>query len=148
MTRWIEDFAEGEALPLGRYLFTRKEAQEFNALYEPGVVNDGYVSGWLLALTAHRLMLEWMFREEEIILARGDTPGHPGPAPGMHSITFHAPLPYETALDYTRYIKGYRLSKSMPGWGIQTSVTEGRSLDGTLIYSAHFSMFVGARTAA
>lgn len=151
MSRWFEDTPVARPWDLGRHRFETSEATDFARRHEPRLLAGGAseptaVSGWLVAFTGHRLMLEDMRRAADALVAAGDEPGEPGPAPGCERIGFERPVHVGEEVRYRRTILDKRLSRSRPGWGLVISLVEGIGEHDEVVYVGKSVGFLRCRT--
>lgn len=148
MTRWFEDVRLDTAYDLGSYTFTEDEIIRFGRLYDPQYFHvdpdaarhshfGGLVaSGWHTVSVGHRLMVDRLKAEEDIVRAEGDEPGVSGPSPGVNRMDFKAPVRPGDTVHYVLTVTGKRPSNSIPGWGLLFNLIEAHNQRGELVYSA------------
>ena len=148
MTRWFEDVSLDTAYELGSHTFTQAEIIRFGTLYDPQYFHidpeaarqshfGGLVaSGWHTVSVGHRLMVDRLEAEEDIVRAEGGEPGVSGPSPGVNRMDFKAPVRPGDTVSYTLIVTGKRQSNSIPGWGLLFNLLEAHNQHGELVYSA------------
>lgn len=148
MTRWFEDVSLDTAYDLGSHTFTQAEIIRFGKLYDPQYFHvdpeaarhshfGGLVaSGWHTVSVGHRLMVDRLEAEEDIVRAEGGEPGVSGPSPGVNRMDFKAPVRPGDTVSYTLTVTGKRPSNSIPGWGLLFNLLEAHNQHGELVYSA------------
>ncbi|WMT86028.1 MaoC family dehydratase [Pelagibacterium sp. 26DY04] len=148
MTRWFEDVSLDTAYDLGGHTFTQAEIIRFGKLYDPQYFHvdpeaarhshfGGLVaSGWHTVSVGHRLMVDRLEAEEDIVRAEGGEPGVSGPSPGVNRMDFKAPVRPGDTVSYTLTVTGKRPSNSIPGWGLLFNLLEAHNQHGELVYSA------------
>lgn len=148
MTRWFEDVSLDTAYDLGSHTFTQAEIIRFGTLYDPQYFHidpeaarhshfGGLVaSGWHTVSVGHRLMVDRLEAEEDIVRAEGGEPGVSGPSPGVNRMDFKAPVRPGDTVSYTLIVTGKRQSNSIPGWGLLFNLLEAHNQHGELVYSA------------
>lgn len=148
MTRWFEDVSLDTAYDLGSHTFTQAEIIRFGKLYDPQYFHvdpeaahhshfGGLVaSGWHTVSVGHRLMVDRLEAEEDIVRAEGGEPGVSGPSPGVNRMDFKAPVRPGDTVRYTLTVTGKRPSNSIPGWGLLFNLLEAHNQHGELVYSA------------
>lgn len=148
MTRWFEDVRLDAPYDLGSHTFTEDEIIRFGKLYDPQYFHidpeaarhshfGGLVaSGWHTISVGHRLMVDRLEAEEEIVREEGGEPGVSGPSPGVNRMDFKAPVRPGDTVRYTLTVTGKRPSNSIPGWGLLFNLLEAHNQDGELVYSA------------
>lgn len=143
MTRWFEDVEIGEVVELGVHTFLASEARAFAQSYEPHLARlpESPVSGWLIALTGHRKMLDSFFAETDRMREKGETIGEAGPAPGLDYAAFPNPLPVGGTVRFIQTITGKRTTRSRPDWGLLSNRIEGFDDAGKCVYRTEFVGF-------
>ncbi len=148
MTRWFEDVQINLAYPLGEHRFEAEEIIRFGTLYDPQYFHvdpeaakhshfGGLVaSGWHTVSVGHRLMVDRLKAEEDVVRAEGGEPGVSGPSPGVNRMDFKAPVRPGDTISYTLTVVGKRASNSIPGWGLLFNLLEAYNQHGELVYSA------------
>lgn len=148
MTRWFEEVAIDKPFDLGSHSFSQDEIVRFGKLYDPQYFHTdpeaakqshfgGLVaSGWHTVSVGHRLMVDRLTAEEDIVRAEGGEPGVSGPSPGVNRMDFKAPVRPGDTVSYTLTVTGKRASNSIPGWGLLFNLIEARNQHGELVYSA------------
>lgn len=148
MTRWFEEISLDAPYDLGSYTFTEAEIIRFGRLYDPQYFHvdpqaakhshfGGLVaSGWHTVSVGHRLMVDRLVAEEDIVRAEGGEPGVSGPSPGVNRMDFKAPVRPGDSVRYTLTVTGKRQSNSIPGWGLLFNLLEAHNQTGELVYSA------------
>lgn len=148
MTRWFEDVQIDQPFDLGSHTFTTEEIIRFGRMYDPQYFHvdpeaarhshfGGLVaSGWHTVSVGHRLMVDRLFAEEDIVRAEGGEPGVSGPSPGVNRMDFKAPVRPGDTVRYTLTVTGKRPSNSIPGWGLLFNLLEAHNQDGQMVYSA------------
>ncbi len=148
MTYWFEDIQLGEPFPLGEHTFTEEEILAFGAEYDPQYFHidpdaathsqfGGIIaSGWHTVCVGHRIMVEKMFTEADLIRARGEEPGVTGPSPGVNKMVFKTPVRPGDTIRYALTVTQKRPSKSLPGWGVLVTSIEAHNEDDALVYHA------------
>ena len=153
MTRWFEEVALDIPHDLGSYKFTEDEIIRFGRLYDPQYFHvdaeaakhshfGGLVaSGWHTISVGHRLMVDRLAAEEDVVRAEGGEPGVSGPSPGVNRMDFKAPVRPGDTIGYTLTVTGKRRSNSIPGWGLLFNLLEAHNQHGELVYSADLVAF-------
>ncbi len=153
MTQWFEDIALGVPLLLGAHTFTEAEILAFGAEYDPQYFHidadaarhshyQGLIaSGWHTVCIGHRIMVERLFTEADLIRARGEEPGVTGPSPGVNDMVFKTPVRPGDTITYTLTVTRKRPSKSLPGWGVLVTRIEAHNQDDALVYRAEIIGF-------
>lgn len=148
MTRWFEDVAIDMPFDLGSHGFTQDEIIRFGERYDPQYFHTdpeaakqshfgGLVaSGWHTVSVGHRLMVDRLTAEEDIVRAEGGEPGVSGPSPGVNRMDFKAPVRPGDTVSYRLTVTGKRASNSIPGWGLLFNLIEAHNQRGELVYSA------------
>lgn len=148
MTRWFEDVQIDSPFDLGSHTFTEDEIIRFGTLYDPQYFHTdpeaaaqshfgGLVaSGWHTISVGHRLMVDRLSAEEDVVRAEGGEPGVSGPSPGVNRMDFKAPVRPGDTVRYTLTVTGKRRSNSIPGWGLLFNLLEAHNQHGDLVYSA------------
>tara|TARA_R100000365_G_C2741098_1_gene69802 strand:- start:1174 stop:1725 length:552 start_codon:yes stop_codon:yes gene_type:complete len=148
MTRWFEDVQIDLPFDLGTHTFTEDEIIRFGTLYDPQYFHTdpeaaaqshfgGLVaSGWHTVSVGHRLMVDRLVAEEDVVRAEGGEPGVSGPSPGVNRMDFKAPVRPGDTVRYTLTVTGKRRSNSIPGWGLLFNLLEAHNQHGDLVYSA------------
>ncbi|WP_338609716.1 MaoC family dehydratase [Pelagibacterium nitratireducens] len=148
MTRWFEDVQIDMPFDLGSHTFTEDEIIRFGTLYDPQYFHTdpeaaaqshfgGLVaSGWHTVSVGHRLMVDRLVAEEDVVRAEGGEPGVSGPSPGVNRMDFKAPVRPGDTVRYTLTVTGKRRSNSIPGWGLLFNLLEAHNQHGDLVYSA------------
>lgn len=148
MTRWFEDVQIDLPFDLGSHSFTEDEIISFGRLYDPQYFHTdpeaaahshfgGIVaSGWHTVSVGHRLMVDRLAAEEDVVRAEGGEPGVSGPSPGVNRMDFKAPVRPGDTVRYTLTVTGKRRSNSIPGWGLLFNLLEAHNQNGDLVYSA------------
>lgn len=148
MTRWFEDVQIDLPFDLGSHSFTEDEIIRFGTLYDPQYFHvdpeaaahshfGGLVaSGWHTVSVGHRLMVDRLAAEEDIVRAEGGEPGVSGPSPGVNRMDFKAPVRPGDTVRYTLTVTGKRRSNSIAGWGLLFNLLEAHNQNGDLVYSA------------
>lgn len=148
MTRWFEEVMIDQPFDLGEHTFTEEEIIRFATLYDPQYFHvdpdaakqshfGGLVaSGWHTISVGHRLMVDRLKAEEEIVREEGSTPGVSGPSPGVNRMDFQAPVRPGDTVRYTLVVTGKRPSNSLPGWGLLFNLIEAHNQNNELVYSA------------
>lgn len=148
MTRWFEDVQIDLPFDLGSHTFTEDEIIRFGTLYDPQYFHTdpeaaaqshfgGLVaSGWHTVSVGHRLMVDRLVAEEDVVRAEGGEPGVSGPSPGVNRMDFKAPVRPGDTVRYTLTVTGKRRSNSIPGWGLLFNLLEAHNQHGDLVYSA------------
>ncbi|MBN16238.1 MAG: dehydratase [Pelagibacterium sp.] len=148
MTRWFEDVQIDMPFDLGTHTFTEDEIIRFGTLYDPQYFHTdpeaaaqshfgGLVaSGWHTVSVGHRLMVDRLVAEEDVVRAEGGEPGVSGPSPGVNRMDFKAPVRPGDTVRYTLTVTGKRRSNSIPGWGLLFNLLEAHNQHGDLVYSA------------
>ena len=153
MTQWFEDIRLGEPLPLGAHTFTAEEIIAFGAEYDPQYFHTDpaaaahshfgglIASGWHTVCVGHRVMVERLFSEADLIRARGETPGVTGPSPGVNDMVFRTPVRPGDTIAYALTVTRKRPSRSLPGWGVLVTRIEAHNQHGALVYRAEIVGF-------
>ena len=153
MTRWFEEVALDVPHHLGSHKFTEDEIIRFGRLYDPQYFHvdaqaakhshfGGLVaSGWHTISVGHRLMVDRLAAEEDVVRAEGGEPGVSGPSPGVNRMDFKAPVRPGDTIGYTLTVTGKRRSNSIPGWGLLFNLLEAHNQHGELVYSAGLVAF-------
>lgn len=148
MTYWFEDIQLDEPLFLGEHVFTEDEIIAFGANYDPQYFHidtdaaaqshfGGLIaSGWHTVCVGHRIMVERLFSEADLIRARGEEPGVTGPSPGVNEMVFKTPVRPGDTISYTLTVTQKRPSKSLPGWGVLITSIEAHNQHKALVYHA------------
>lgn len=148
MTRWFEEVRLDDPFDLGSHTFTQDEIIRFGKLYDPqyfhvdadAAANSHFgglvASGWHTVSVGHRLMVDRLFAEEEVVRAEGGEPGVSGPSPGVNRMDFKAPVRPGDTVRYTLTVTGKRPSNSIAGWGLLFNLLEAHNQNGELVYSA------------
>ena len=148
MTRWFEDVQIDLPFDLGSHSFTEDEIIRFGTLYDPQYFHidpeaaslshfGGLVaSGWHTVSVGHRLMVDRLADEEDVVRAEGGEPGVSGPSPGVNRMDFKAPVRPGDTVRYTLTVTGKRRSNSIAGWGLLFNLLEAHNQNGDLVYSA------------
>lgn len=148
MTRWFEEVSLDTPYDLGSHTFTEAEIVRFGRLYDPQYFHidpeaakhshfGGLVaSGWHTISVGHRLMVNRLAAEEDIVREEGGEPGVSGPSPGVNRMDFKAPVRPGDTVRYTLTVTGKRPSNSIPGWGLLFNLLEAHNQSGELVYSA------------
>ena len=148
MTRWFEDVQIDMPFDLGTHTFTEDEIIRFGTLYDPQYFHTNpeaaaqshfgglVASGWHTVSVGHRLMVDRLVAEEDVVRAEGGEPGVSGPSPGVNRMDFKAPVRPGDTVRYTRTVTGKRRSNSIPGWGLLFNLLEAHNQHGDLVYSA------------
>ena len=148
MTYWFEDIQLGEPLFLGEHVFTEDEIIAFGTEYDPQYFHidadaaaqshfGGLIaSGWHTVCVGHRIMVERLFSEADLIRARGEEPGVTGPSPGVNEMVFKTPVRPGDTISYTLTVTQKRPSKSLPGWGVLITSIEAHNQHAALVYHA------------
>ena len=148
MTRWFEDVQIDLPFDLGSHTFTEDEIIRFGTLYDPQYFHTdpeaaaqshfgGLVaSGWHTVSVGHRLKVDRLVAEEDVVRAEGGEPGVSGPSPGVNRMDFKAPVRPGDTVRYTLTVTGKRRSNSIPGWGLLFNLLEAHNQHGDLVYSA------------
>ena len=148
MTQWYEDIALGVPLYLGEHTFTEAEILAFGGAYDPQYFHidpeaarhsqfGGLIaSGWHTVCVGHRIMVERLFTEADLIRARGEEPGVTGPSPGVNSLVFKVPVRPGDTIAYALTVTQKRPSKSLPGWGVLVMAIEAHNQNDALVYHA------------
>lgn len=148
MTRWFEDVQVDLPFDLGSHDFTAEEIIRFGKLYDPQYFHvdadaaarshfGGLVaSGWHTVSVGHRLMVDRLVAEEDVVRAEGGEPGVSGPSPGVNRMDFKAPVRPGDTVRFTLTVTGKRPSNSIPGWGLLFNLLEAHNQHGELVYSA------------
>ena len=148
MTRWFEDVQIDMPFDLGTHTFTEDEIIRFGTLYDPQYFHTNpeaaaqshfgglVASGWHTISVGHRLMVDRLSAEEDVVRAEGGEPGVSGPSPGVNRMDFKAPVRPGDTVRYTLTVTGKRRSNSIPGWGLLFNLLEAHNQHGDLVYSA------------
>lgn len=148
MTRWFEDVELDTPYDLGSHTFTQAEIIDFASLYDPQYFHTdpeaarhshfgGLVaSGWHTVSVGHRMMVDRLEAEEDVVRAEGGEPGVSGPSPGVNRMDFKVPVRPGDTVRYTLTVTGKRPSNSIPGWGLLFNLIEAHNQHGELVYSA------------
>ena len=148
MTRWFEEVQIDTPFDLGSHTFSRDEIVRFGTQYDPQYFHvdpdaakhshfGGLVaSGWHTVSVGHRLMVDRLAAEEDIVRQEGGEPGVSGPSPGVNRMDFNAPVRPGDTVRYTLTVTGKRPSNSIPGWGLLFNLLEAHNQDHELVYSA------------
>ena len=148
MTRWFEDVQIDMPFDLGTHTFTEDEIIRFGTLYDPQYFHTNpeaaaqshfgglVASGWHTVSVGHRLMVDRLVAEEDVVRAEGGEPGVSGPSPGVNRMDFKAPVRPGDTVRYTLTVTGKRRSNSIPGWGLLFNLLEAHNQHGDLVYSA------------
>jgi acyl dehydratase len=153
MTRWYEDIVVGEPFPLGSHNFAEAEIIAFGEAYDPqylhtdpeaaraGPFGGLVASGWHTVSAGHRLMVDALAAEADRLREAGQTPGVPGPSPGVNKAEFKAPVRPGDTVSYSLVVTGKRPSNSLPGWGLLFNTIEGENQRGELVYHGEVVAF-------
>lgn len=153
MTRWFEDIVLDELFELGSHTFEAEEIIRFATQYDPQYFHldpelarhshfGGLVaSGWHTVSVGHRLMVDRLFAEEEMLRAEGKEPGVSGPSPGVNSMQFKVPVRPGDTVSYQLVVFDKRASNSIPGWGLLFNRLTARNQRGELVYEAELVGF-------
>lgn len=148
MTRWFEDVQVDNPFDLGSHTFSQDEIIRFGMLYDPQYFHvdpeaakhshfGGIVaSGWHTVSVGHRLMVDRLKLEEDVVRDEGGKPGVSGPSPGVNRMDFKAPVRPGDTVSYKLTVTGKRASNSIPGWGLLFNLLEAHNQNGELVYSA------------
>lgn len=148
MTRWFEEVEIDKPFDLGSHTFDEDEIIRFGTRYDPQYFHvdreaakhshfGGIVaSGWHTVSVGHRLMVDRLEAEEEIVRQEGGEPGVSGPSPGVNRMDFKAPVRPGDTVRYALTVTGKRQSNSIPGWGLLFNLLEAHNQNGELVYSA------------
>jgi acyl dehydratase len=148
MTRWFEEVEVDLPFDLGSHTFSAEEIIRFGKLYDPQYFHvdadaaaqshfGGLVaSGWHTVCVGHRLMVDRLEAEEDVVRAEGGEPGVSGPSPGVNRMDFKAPVRPGDTVRFTLTVTGKRPSNSIPGWGLLFNLLEAYNQHGELVYSA------------
>lgn|SRR5690554_5241755 len=153
MTRWFEEIELSTIYDLGSHTFTEAEIVRFATLYDPQYFHTdpdaarhshfgGLVaSGWHTVSVGHRLMVDRLTAEEDIVRTEGSEPGVAGPSPGVNRMDFSAPVRPGDTVRFTLSVTNKRKSNSIPGWGLLFNLIEAHNQHGNLVYSADLVSF-------
>lgn len=153
MTRWFEDVVVSEIIPLGEHRFSEAEIIRFGTLYDPQYFHTDpelarhshfggvIASGWHTVSVGHRKMVDALDAEAARIRARGETPGVPGPSPGVNALEFKAPVRPGDVVRYEMVVTDKRHSASIPGWGLLHNRITATNQKGELVYRAELVAF-------
>ena len=153
MTQWYEDITLDLPVPLGEHTFTAEEirafAEEFDPQYfhvdEEAAAQSHFggliASGWHTVCVGHRIMIDQLFTEADLIRARGEEPGVTGPSPGVNDMVFKTPVRPGDTIRYFMTVTQKRPSKSLPGWGVLITRLEAFNQNEALVYRAEIVSF-------
>ena len=157
MTRWYEDIAPGDTLPLGSHTFTQEEIIEYNLQYDnqyfhtdPELARHSHfgsiiASGWHTALVGQRKLVDGLFAEEEKLRNEGREPGVSGPSPGINKMSFITPVRPGDTVEFELKVTDKRPSRSLPGWGLLFNRMKAVNQNGEVVYVAEFVGFTKLR---
>lgn len=153
MTQWYEDIELDTPLFLGEHTFTQEGILSFGAAYDPQYFHTDpdaaqhsqfgglIASGWHTVCVGHRIMIDRLFSEADLIRARGEEPGVTGPSPGVNDMVFKTPVRPGDSISYTLTVTQKRPSKSLPGWGVLLNCIEAHNQNEALVYRAEIVSF-------
>ncbi|MER2605715.1 MAG: MaoC family dehydratase [Siculibacillus sp.] len=136
--KWLDEFTPGDALDLGAHTFTRDEIVDFARDFDPqpfhlddeagraSLFGALAASGWHVACAWMRL---WIARQTAEMAARAATGADvpvPGPSPGFDDMKWLKPVLVGDTVAYRTSVVSTRASASRPGWGVLTTLNEGR----------------------
>ncbi|MBU1175002.1 MAG: MaoC family dehydratase N-terminal domain-containing protein [Alphaproteobacteria bacterium] len=148
MTYWYEDIALGSPYPLGAHTFSEEEIVAFAAEFDPQYFHIDkeaarhshfgslIASGWHTVCVGHRIMVDTLFTQADLLRAKGETPGVTGPSPGVNKMVFKAPVRAGDTISYALTVRQKRPSQSLPGWGVLITAIEAHNQHGALVYHA------------
>jgi acyl dehydratase len=155
--RVFEDIRLNDRVEIGTHVFTADAIKSFAARFDPqpwhldetaavhSLAGRLCASGWHVACTWMRLMVDYRRREDDVRRARGERVATLGVSPGFRDLTWPNPVLVDDVVTYFHEIVDKRPSLSRPQWGIMTAHNTGLNQRGDLVLSFTSSAFVGRR---
>jgi acyl dehydratase len=142
----IEIIQVGYVMELGSYTFEADDIIGFARQFDPqrfhlseeegkkSLFGALAASGWHTAAIAMSLFVKARQRENEALIASGQTPLRFGPSPGVKDIKWPAPVLAGDTVTYRSEVIESRPSASKPGCVITRGRTWGVNQNGVLVY--------------
>ena len=146
--KYFEDIAVGEVGVLGSHAFTAESIAAFAARFEPQLLDPAgtpRASGWHVACTWMRLLIDHRRAEDEARRARGEPVATLGPSPGFRNLEWPHPVYAGDTVTYRNEVVDKRPSLSRPFWGLLMSRNTGVNQRGQLVLCFESAAFVKRR---
>jgi acyl dehydratase len=157
VTGFFEDIEIGPVIQLGSHAFTSDEIISFAKRFDPqpfhlseeaardSLFGHLCASGWHTACVWMRLMTAYHTQLRDEIAAEGGRVPNYGPSPGIHDLTWPAPVYVNDVVRFTTQVRQKRTLNSRPGWGVIESYNEGINQDGAAVLRFYGNLFVERR---
>ena len=158
--KFFEDMRVGERYEVGRHIFTTDDIKAFARRFDPQLFHVDEeaakrshfgalcASGWHTASVWMRLMIEYHWKEDEKLRARGEPIATFGPSPGFRELKWLKPVYVDDTVTYATEILELRTSNSRPGWGLISIRNTGVNQRGGAVISFISTSFVQRRNGA